>query len=156
MESSNKNVKNLFMIWVLTDSKYGVLQYADNKKVIQDVADAIIRDMVSPVSVQEWEELRNNADNAVYSVVSGAYIFSWCIAAYSAAANAAYSFAASYSDSYTFTPNGNSVVYITYNFNPANSSAVGASAFAFEAATIKYGYFIAASKKLIELLGEAN
>ena len=35
-----KNVSNLFMIWVLTDSKYGVIKYADNKKIVQDIADA--------------------------------------------------------------------------------------------------------------------
>ena len=59
-----KNVKNLFMIWLLTDSKFGVLQYADNKKVIQDVADAFAKDMISPFSAEKWEELRKNANDA--------------------------------------------------------------------------------------------
>ena len=66
MESSNKNVSKLFMIWVLTDSKYGVLQYADNKKVIQDVADAISKDMVTPVSAKKWKALRDSATAAIY------------------------------------------------------------------------------------------
>ena len=91
-----KNVSKLFMIWVLTDSKYGVLQYADNKKIVQDVANALLQDMVTPVSVEEWEELRKNADNA-YPAASNfvAYYAAYSAAAYSAAAFSAAIHAAS-------------------------------------------------------------
>ena len=55
-----KNVRKLFIIWQLTNEKYGVLQYTNDKKVIQDIADALVQDMVTPVSVEEWKELRKN------------------------------------------------------------------------------------------------
>ena len=61
-----KNVNNLFTIWMLTDKKYGVLQYAKDKKVIQDIADAFEQDMVTPVSAEKWAELREN-DYDAYS-----------------------------------------------------------------------------------------
>ena len=65
MKIEHKNAIKLSMIWVLTDSKYGVLQYADNKKVIQDVANAIEQDMVTPVSEKKWAQLRKNANAAI-------------------------------------------------------------------------------------------
>ena len=66
MESKHKNAIKLSMIWVLTDEKYGALQYADNKKVIQDIADAISKDMVTPVSAKKWKALRDSATAAIY------------------------------------------------------------------------------------------
>ena len=114
-----KNVRNLFMIWLLTDQKYGVIQYADNKKIVQDIADAFSRDMVTPVSVEEWEELRKIANAASYSDSS----FN-SAASYSAAA---------YSDSV---------------FYAADSAA--------SIKNTKSEWYIGASKKLIELLKNAN
>ena len=114
-----KNVRNLFMIWLLTDSKYGVIQYADNKKIVQDIADAFSRDMVRPVSEEEWEELRKIANAASYSDSS----FN-SAASYSAAA---------YSDSV---------------FYAADSAA--------SIKNTKSEWYIGASKKLIELLKNAN
>ena len=55
-----KNVWNLFVIWQLTNKKYGVLQYTNDKKVIQDVADILVQDMVSSVSTEKWEKLRRS------------------------------------------------------------------------------------------------
>ena len=55
-----KNVWNLFVIWQLTNKKYGVLQYTNDKKVIQDVADILVQDMVSSVSAEKWKELRRS------------------------------------------------------------------------------------------------
>ena len=63
-----KNVNNLFTIWMLTDKKYGVLQYVKDKKVIQDIADAFEQDMVSPVSAEKWAELKKDAIAAADSV----------------------------------------------------------------------------------------
>ena len=162
--SNLSKVSKLFMIWVLTDEKYGVLQYAEDKKVIQDVADAIEQDMVSLISVEEWLELMDNAlyykkiafnsakkwlelmDNSLYTadeVASAAYttdISSFYVVAisHSHAAAAAYSVAASYSA-----------------FSSASHAAVHAANACISKNT-KSEYYIAASKKLIELLKNAN
>ena len=118
-----KNVKNLFTIWMLTDKKYGVLQYAKDKKIIQDIADAFVQDMISPVSSEKWEELRKNAFYAsvAYYAVAAAYY-----AASSASNSVAYSVAAA--------------VYCHSNLNKNTKSE----------------WYIGASKKLIELLKNAN
>ena len=130
-----KNVKNLFTIWVLTDSKYGVIKYADNKKIVQDIADAFSRDMVTPVSVEEWEELRKNATVSSYSAFHA-------------------SIAASYSGSY----------YAAAAVSAAAAACSAACYQLFRAAdctwfanvvlmkTAKSKWYIAASNKLIELL----
>ena len=95
-----KNVKNLFTIWLLTDQKYGVLQYAKDKKIVQDIADAFSRDMVSPVPSKEWEELKYNATAAYSDSKYDVY------SAYSAAAySVVYSVAAAYSVAASFVEN---------------------------------------------------
>ena len=128
-----KNVKNLFTIWLLTDQKYGVIQYVDNKKVIQDVADAFAKNMISPFSVEEWEELRKNANDAsiagVYSDSKYDVYSSYSAAAYSVAA-AAYS------------------VFST--------TALYYASTAYSAKNTKLKWYIAASNKLIELLKQTN
>ena len=121
-----KNVSKLFTIWVLTDSKYGVLQYVEDKKIVQDVADAISKDMISPVPFKEWLKLRKNANSASYSAANSA----------SAAYYAAYSAAISYAISYADAP-----YYAAAAYSIKNS---------------KSEYYIAASKKLIELLEKTN
>ena len=123
-----KNVKNLFTIWVLTDSKYGVLQYADNKKIVQDIADAFSRDMVTPVSVEEWDQLRKNANNALYS---GSYYAAAAVSAADAVASAA-----------------------CYQLFRAADCTWFANVVLMK--TAKSKWYIAASKKLIELLKNAN
>ena len=127
-----KNVKNLFMIWLLTDSKYGVLQYADNKKIVQDIADAFSRDMVNTVLVEEWKELKYNATAAAYSD-SKYDVYSSYSAAFHAAA-----YAAAYADS---------SYYADYSYYAAGAYFVKNS---------KSEWYIGASKELIELLKEAN
>ena len=106
-------VSKLFTIWLLTDIEYGVLQYAENKKVIQDIADAFVQDMVSPVSIEKWLELRKNA-------------------------KAAADFNTDYTASYAY------------------SSALYYASAAYSVKNTKSEWYIAASKKLIELLKEAN
>ena len=124
-----KKVNNLFTIWVLTDEKYGVLQYADNKKIVQDVADAFTRDMVNTVSVEEWLKLRKIATAAAYSVAAAATsIGSAYYAAYSAASYSAVA--------------------------AVDSSYYAAAAYSVE--NTKSEWYIAASNKLIELLKNAN
>ena len=123
-----KNVSNLFTIWVLTDSKYGVLQYAEDKKIVQDIADAIAKDMVTPVSAEKWEKLRKNATNELYS---SSYYAAASYTAYTAAADATY-----YSYAY-------SAAHATYSASSSSSSS-------------KSEYYIAALKKLIELLKNSN
>ena len=93
-----KNVWNLFMIWVLTDKEYGVMQYAKDKKVVQDIADTLVQDIVSPVSAEKWAELKKDAIAAADSCASHA--------AYAAAAySAVYSVAAAYSVAASFVEN---------------------------------------------------
>ena len=119
-----KNVSKLFTIWVLTDSKYGVLQYVEDKKIVQDVADAISKDMVIPVSEEEWLKLKYNAHPAsVYYAIATAY----CAAA-------------STSDS----------IVVSYAVAPYYAAA------AYSIKNKKSEWYIAASKKLIELLKNAN
>ena len=73
-------VWNYFAIWQLTDAEYGVLQFAENKKVIQDIADAYAEDITTPVTVERWKELRKvaaatadaNADAAAYYDIDAA------------------------------------------------------------------------------------
>ena len=104
-----KNVSNLFTIWVLTDSKYGVLQYAENKKIVQDVADALAKDMVTPVPAEKWEELRKNANNALYS---GSYYAAAAYTAYIAAADSTY-YSYAYSSAHaTYSASSKSEYYI--------------------------------------------
>ena len=140
--SDLKNVSKLFMIWVLTDSKYGALQYAEEKKVIQDVADAISKDMVTPVSVEEWEELRKNA----YDAYPAASI---------AASNSAASNSAVYASVYAYSVAAYSVVSASA-FASGYSNAVNTAANACISNNTISKWYIAASKKLIELLEEAN
>ena len=119
-----KNVNNLFTIWVLTDEKYGVLQYAKDKKIIQDVADAFAKDIVIPVSEEEWLKLKYDAHPAsVYYAVSAAYYA-----------------AASASDS----------IVVSY------AAAPYYAAVAYSIKNSKSEWYIGASKKLIELLKQAN
>lgn len=54
-------VGKLFIIWILTDHEYGVLQFAKDKKVVQDVADAYKQEMISPVPVEKWRQLTKDA-----------------------------------------------------------------------------------------------
>ena len=127
-----KNVSKLLMIWVLTDKEYGVLQYADNKKVIQDVANALLQDMVTPVSVEEWLKLKYNADNAYPAAsANSAYYGAYSAAAYSHAAAAA-------------------ACSVFSTAAPYYAASAGISK------NTKSEYYIAASNKLIELLKQAN
>ena len=132
-----KNVSKLFMIWMLTDEKYGVMQYVEDKKIVQEVADAISKDMISPVPFKEWEELRKNANaasadtNVSYS--SDNYATAYYTAAYYAAYSASDSVACSYS-----------------------AVAYSAAAVAYSVKNIKSEWYIAASNKLIELLKNSN
>ena len=119
-----KNVNNLFTIWVLTDEKYGVLQYAKDKKIVQDVADAFAKDMVIPVSEEEWLKLKYDAHPA---------------AAYYAVATAYYA-SASASDS----------IIVSYAAAPYYAAA------AYSIKNTKSEWYIAASKKLNELLKQTN
>ena len=129
-----KNVKNLFTIWMLTDKKYGVLQYAKDKKIIQDIADAFVQDMISPVSSEKWEELRKNAFYA--SVAASAYYINdeVAVAAYSVVEAAA--------------------VSAYYQLFRAADCTWFANVVLMK--TAKSKWYIAASNKLIELLKNAN
>ena len=126
-------VWNYFAIWLLTDAKYGILQHVENKKVIQDIADAYAEDITTPVTVERWKELRDSTASA-YSA-----------SAYSGAdATAAY-----YSAAYAFAD---------YATDYATDAAYAYSAAAYAAtdsgADKKQAWYVAASKKLIELLTE--
>ena len=126
-------VWNYFAIWLLTDEKYGILQHVDNKKVIQDIADAYAEDITTPVTVERWKELRDSTASA-YSA-----------SAYSGAdATAAY-----YSAAYAFAD---------YATDYATDAAYAYSAAAYAAtdsgADKNLAWYVAASKKLIELLTE--
>jgi len=61
-------VWNYFAIWLFTDAEYGMLQFAKNKKVVQDIADAYLEDITTPVIVERWKELRKAA--STYSAAS--------------------------------------------------------------------------------------
>jgi len=113
-------VWNYFAIWMLTDAKYGVLQHVNNKKVIQDIADAYLEDITTPVTVERWKELRKVAAATADAASTSAY------------------YAASVADSV------------------ADSTATAYyAATAYSAATAKkQAWYVAASKKLIELLTE--
>ena len=157
-------VSKLFTIWLLTDEKYGVLQYAEEKKVIQDVADAIVQDMVSPVSSEKWLELMDNA--LYYKKIAFNLAKKWSAlmnnSLYTADEVAAAAYATDISSSY--------VVAISHSHSAAAAYTAAASYSAFSAAShaaihaasagisknTKSEWYIAASKKLIELLKEAN
>ena len=126
-----KNVKNLFTIWVLTDSKYGVIKYADNKKIVQDIADAFSRDMVTPVSPEKWLELMDNAFYASIAASASKYEVYSSYSAAAAVATAACDQLFRAADCTWFA----NVVLMK---------------------TAKSKWYIAASKKLIELLKNAN
>ena len=128
-----KNVKNLFTIWVLTDSKYGVLQYAEDKKIVQDVADAISKNMVTPVSSEKWLKLMDNANAASNASANSdsAYYGAYSAAAYSHAAAAA-------------------ACSVFSTAAPYYAASAGISK------NTKSEYYIAASNKLIELLKNSN
>ena len=117
-------VWNYFAIWLLTDTEYGILQHIDNKKVIQDIADAYAEDITTPVTVERWKELRDSATAAYYAANS--------YAAY--AADAAYYVASYYASA---------------------ASANSAYAYAADNPDKKQAWYVAASKKIIELLTEA-
>ena len=143
--SDLKNVKNLFTIWLLTDTEYGVIQYVDNKKVIQDVADALVQDMVSSISVEEWLKLKYNATAAAYSDSKYDVYSSYSAATYSVAV-------AAYSDS-------KYDVYSSYSAAAYSVSSAVAAYYAAAAYSVSYAkskWYIAASKKLIELLKQTN
>ena len=117
-----KNVRNLFAIWMLTGKKYGVIKYAKDKKVIQDVADALAKNLVTPASTEEWLKLMDNATATVYSDSKYDVYLSYSAASYSVAVAAAAYF--------VFSP-----------YSVKNN---------------KSKWYIAASKKLIKLLKNAN
>jgi len=127
-------VWNYFAIWLLTDAKYGILQHVNNKEVVQDVADAYLKDFTTPVTVERWKELRDSA--AAYY---GAYYAAAAAADY--AANYATSAGAYYATSAI-------VDYAAAADYAANSYS------AFAATAKKQAWYVAASNKLIELLTE--
>ena len=117
-------VWNYFAIWLLTDTEYGILQHVENKKVIQDIADAYAEDITTPVTVERWKELRDSAA-ADYAIDDAT----------------AYYAAASFADSA-------SAAYYAYAY--ANATSYSADA----GADKKQAWYVAASKKIIELLTE--
>jgi len=136
-------VWNYFAIWLLTDAKYGILQHVENKKVIQDIADAYLEDITTPVTVERWKELRDSAASA-----------------YSASA---YSVAAYYSAAYAFADYATDAAYAATDADYAADAATDAAYAATDAAYSysadagadkKQAWYVAASQKLIELLTE--
>ena len=155
-----KNVKNLFTIWLLTDEKYGVLQYAEDKKVIQDIANAFVQDMVTPVSAEKWEELRKNATVSSYSAFHASIAASYSDASY--AAHSAASYAAQTASHFAATAAYIAADYVfsdfSYSADDATyySNAYSAAHAAYSVSNSKSEYYIAASNKLIELLKNSN
>ena len=132
-------VWNYFAIWLLTDAEYGALLHLENKKVVQDVADAYLEDITMPVTVERWKELRDSA--ASYY---GAYYAAASAADYAANASTA-----------------SSVAYYAYYATYYATSATDYSAAAYANATSYFAdadkkkyWYISASQKLIELLTE--
>jgi hypothetical protein len=81
-----------FAIWLMTDPKHGVLQYAKSdacKKAIQDVANGYALIVNGKAKGIDWQKLRAAAA-AAYAAAAAAY------AAYAAAAAAAAAYAAAY------------------------------------------------------------
>ena len=75
-----------FAIWLLTDPKFGTIQFAkskQSKKSIQDVADAYQKVVDGSAKRIDWLKLRNDAYAAAAAAAAAAY-------AYAAAAAAAY------------------------------------------------------------------
>ena len=132
MKSNKKNVRNLFMIWLLTDSEFGVIQYADDKEVIQDVVDNLVQDMISPVSAKKWKGLRKIAQKSSVSVTAS-YCSNYAYAA------AAHSVPASYSDFSTVS------YYATIAYCHSNLKK-----------HIESDWHIAATNKLYELVENAK
>lgn len=89
-------VWNYFAIWLLTDSEYGILQHLENKKVVQDVADAYLEDITTSVSIERWKELRDSASAysaaAYYAAAYSAYYATAVADAADAADDAAYAY----------------------------------------------------------------
>ena len=68
------SVWKLFMVWVLTDSEYGIINSAECKTSIQDVADTYMRDTISPITNKKEKEIIDDAA-AAYTSYAVAYIY---------------------------------------------------------------------------------
>jgi len=89
--SDLSQVGDKFLHWLLVDPKHGVIKYATNKKVVQDVADLYERKINGETINQDvWEAARAAAvaSGAAYGAAYGAYGVS-SAAAYGAAYGAA-------------------------------------------------------------------
>ena len=134
------NVWRYFTIWLLTDAEYGMLQFAKNKKVVQDIADAYLEDITMPVTVERWKELRKVASANAYS---GADADAVADAAFYAAVYAA-----------------DAAVYAAAVYAANAATVLAAAAVLADYAAADYGskeqWYTAASQKLIELLKQQN
>ncbi len=89
--SDLSQVGDKFLHWLLVDPEHGVIKYASNKKVVQDVADLYERKINGETINQDvWEAARAAAvaSGAAYGAAYGAYGVS-SAAAYGAAYGAA-------------------------------------------------------------------
>ena len=136
MESSYKNAHCLFMIWLLTDKEYGIMQYVDDKKPIQKIVNAIARHMITPISEKKWISISLSAYYAADTTAT-------CAAYY--AADAIWFFA-----TYGYT----SKVCISFFDNTLRSLV--ARTYADNDIVKKAQWNIAATNKINELLKNAN
>ncbi len=135
-----------FIVWVLTDKKNGVIQYArpDGKKAIQAVADTFKRLIKGEkIDVNEWLDKRRDASaDAAYASASAsadaAYAYAYADAA-SASADAAYAYA--YADAAASSAADAA--------SASASASASSAAYAYAARTKHYGKM---AKKLLELL----
>jgi len=134
-------VWNYFAIWLLTDTEYGVVQHLENKKVVQDVADAYLEDITTSVAIERWEELRDIAY----------YVASYAFAAASASASAYY---AAYYAANTVAATDAADYAAYYAANAAYAATDASDSYSAAAAAKKQAWYVEASKKLIELLTE--
>ena len=137
MESEYKNAHCLFMIWMLTDKEYGLIQYVDDKKPIKKIVKAIARHMITPISEKKWISITDNAYYVCHDTIATSAAFT--------AAGAVWFFV---TDGYT------SNVCISFSDNLLRSLV--ARTYADNDIVKKAQWNIAATNKINELLKNSN
>ena len=138
------NVWRKLMIWILVDETHGVVEYAKNKKVVTNVADAFKDSLTKTIPIETWVKLRNAADAAGYTADAAGYTADAAADAAGYAAGYAAEVAGYTSDAYT-----------------ADAADVAAYAAAYVAAYVadvaaKQKHYSAMKDELLRLLTEAK
>ena len=71
---NNEKVRDKFLHWLLVDEEHGVIKFAENKKVIQDVADLYLRKINGEqVTKEEWQKADATAADAAAAAAAAAW-----------------------------------------------------------------------------------